>query len=115
MRVRKYRCDWCGDNKEGHPFVKHEDSFLCSSKCFESFIERIPIIKMGERKEVQSPCIGVCRISEDEDFLGEELCRGCLRTIEEIRRWPHMSDGEKIFNLSEIGERKRHKENLESK
>lgn len=36
--------------------------------------------------EIQSPCIGVCAMSETTS-----LCLGCYRTIEEIREWWGMS------------------------
>ena len=39
---------------------------------------------------VPSPCISVCRM----DAAGT-LCEGCLRTLEEIRRWSASSDFEK--------------------
>ena len=39
---------------------------------------------------VPSPCISVCRM----DAAGTR-CEGCLRTLEEIRRWSASSDFEK--------------------
>jgi uncharacterized protein len=37
-----------------------------------------------------SPCVNVCEMDER---LG--LCKGCLRTIEEIAAWSSMSDAQK--------------------
>jgi predicted Fe-S protein YdhL (DUF1289 family) len=37
-----------------------------------------------------SPCIGRC-----STVLGDEVCRGCLRSFEEITRWLVMSDEER--------------------
>jgi len=37
-----------------------------------------------------SPCIGHCTT-----VLGDEVCRSCLRTFEEITRWIEMSDDER--------------------
>jgi predicted Fe-S protein YdhL (DUF1289 family) len=37
-----------------------------------------------------SPCINVCEMDER---IG--LCKGCLRTIEEITAWSTMSDADK--------------------
>lgn len=37
-----------------------------------------------------SPCIGYCTT-----VLGDEVCRNCLRTFDEITRWVEMSDEEK--------------------
>ena len=34
--------------------------------------------------DVPSPCNGVCRIQK-------ELCRGCLRTVDEITQWSLMT------------------------
>jgi len=41
-------------------------------------------------KTATSPCIGHCTT-----VLGDEVCRSCLRTFEEITRWIEMSDGER--------------------
>ena len=38
-----------------------------------------------------SPCIGYCTT-----VLGDDVCRNCLRTFDEITRWVEMSDAEKI-------------------
>lgn len=40
----------------------------------------------SDQQEIQSPCIGVCTISE-----ASGLCMGCYRTSEEIREWWGMS------------------------
>ena len=39
---------------------------------------------------LESPCIGVCTIASDSG-----LCRGCLRTIDEIARWRAMDRAER--------------------
>lgn len=39
---------------------------------------------------VPSPCTNICEIDPASD-----LCRGCLRTLEEIASWGGMSDDEK--------------------
>lgn len=39
----------------------------------------------------ESPCIGHCTT-----VLGDEVCRSCLRTFEEIVRWPTINDTERI-------------------
>jgi predicted Fe-S protein YdhL (DUF1289 family) len=38
-----------------------------------------------------SPCIGHCTT-----VLGDEVCRSCLRTFEEVISWPTISDEERI-------------------
>jgi predicted Fe-S protein YdhL (DUF1289 family) len=38
-----------------------------------------------------SPCIGHCTT-----VLGDEVCRSCLRTFDEVNRWLEMDDAERI-------------------
>ncbi|MEI7456313.1 MAG: DUF1289 domain-containing protein [Nitrosomonadales bacterium] len=38
----------------------------------------------------QSPCVGYCTT-----VLGDDVCRSCLRTFDEITRWVEMSDEER--------------------
>jgi uncharacterized protein len=38
-----------------------------------------------------SPCIGHCTT-----VLGDDVCRSCLRTFEEVSRWLEMSEAERI-------------------
>jgi len=38
----------------------------------------------------ESPCIGHCTT-----VLGDDVCRSCLRTFEEITRWIEMNDDER--------------------
>jgi predicted Fe-S protein YdhL (DUF1289 family) len=37
-----------------------------------------------------APCIAICSTSQ-----GDEECKGCGRTFEEVQYWPEMSPGEK--------------------
>ncbi|WP_459717661.1 DUF1289 domain-containing protein [Sideroxyarcus sp. TK5] len=37
-----------------------------------------------------SPCIGHCTT-----VLGDDVCRSCLRTFEEVSRWLEMNDEER--------------------
>jgi len=48
-----------------------------------------------------SPCINVCAL----DARG--WCVGCLRTGEEIGRWPSMSGAEQWRLLAELAERRK--------
>jgi predicted Fe-S protein YdhL (DUF1289 family) len=43
-----------------------------------------------------SPCVKVCRISDDG------YCAGCMRTVDEIRDWMIMSDYEQRKLLFEL-------------
>lgn len=36
------------------------------------------------------PCIGHCSTA-----LGDDVCRGCRRTFEEVTRWPEMTEEER--------------------
>lgn len=36
------------------------------------------------------PCVGHCSTA-----LGDDVCRSCLRTFEEITRWPALSEDER--------------------
>ena len=38
-----------------------------------------------DRGAVASPCIAVCQLGDDG------ICEGCLRTADEIARWPAMT------------------------
>ena len=48
-----------------------------------------------------SPCIQVCRIDASSG-----VCQGCLRTLDEIARWPDSSAAEKREVLARISERR---------
>lgn len=45
---------------------------------------------------VPSPCRNVCRLND------ESVCEGCWRTIDEITRWPKMSNEEKQSILARL-------------
>lgn len=50
-------------------------------------------------ENVPSPCVSICRM----DAQGH--CEGCLRTLDEIRRWSTASDAEKRTVWSAIESR----------
>ena len=52
-------------------------------------------------EDVPSPCINVCRMSDDTGY-----CEGCLRTIAEIARWSAYSDHQKRAVLVRLPARK---------
>jgi predicted Fe-S protein YdhL (DUF1289 family) len=39
----------------------------------------------------ECPCIGHCTTA-----LGDDVCRSCKRTFEEVTRWPELSDTERM-------------------
>jgi hypothetical protein len=49
---------------------------------------------------VESPCIGVCRLTENE-----AVCAGCHRTLAEIAAWSRLTEMEKFHVLTEVRER----------
>ena len=49
---------------------------------------------------VASPCIAICQLGP------EDLCVGCLRSMDEIRDWPIMTAEEKRTVLANIETRK---------
>ncbi|MCC7229011.1 MAG: DUF1289 domain-containing protein [Fimbriimonadaceae bacterium] len=51
---------------------------------------------MRNVEDVPSPCRNICRLDD------EDVCEGCHRTIDEITRWPQMSDEEKRSILARI-------------
>lgn len=44
-----------------------------------------------------SPCIAICSTSQ-----GDDICKGCGRTFDEVTRWVGMSDTEKELIWSRI-------------
>ncbi|HCJ30349.1 MAG TPA: DUF1289 domain-containing protein [Pseudomonas sp.] len=55
----------------------------------------------AEDKPVASPCVSVCALDEDD------LCTGCQRSIDEIRRWSRMDNLERRQVLLRCHERAR--------
>jgi len=50
---------------------------------------------------VNSPCIKVCQM---DPVRG--VCIGCCRTLDEIARWSHMSDEERVAVMEKLAERR---------
>jgi len=48
---------------------------------------------------VASPCIGVCRMRDDD------VCEGCLRTLDEIAEWSIASDNRRRAILDALAAR----------
>ena len=61
---------------------------------------------MNEVVAISSPCIGVCKMQSASQ--GEDLCAGCLRTRDEIRRWrSEMSEDERLELMFILPEREK--------
>ncbi len=59
---------------------------------------------MNEVVAISSPCIGVCKMQSASQ--GEDLCAGCLRTRDEIRRWRgEMSEEQRLELMFILPER----------
>ena len=57
---------------------------------------------MSKKKIVNkiSPCIGVCKLDEKTN-----LCIGCLRSSDEIAKWPQLDNKEALQIMEEIKKR----------
>ena len=51
---------------------------------------------------IPSPCIAVCQLDPQSG-----LCRGCLRTTDEIGLWSTASDAERLEILARLKQRRR--------
>ena len=56
---------------------------------------------MSDKKHVRTPCVGICTATA----LGDEICRGCLRTFEQVRDWNTYSDLQKLEIINEVKQR----------
>ncbi|MBA4293360.1 DUF1289 domain-containing protein [bacterium] len=45
---------------------------------------------------VESPCVRVCRLDQDD------VCLGCHRTIQEIISWPNLSETQKARIIEKV-------------
>ena len=45
----------------------------------------------------ESPCISICRLDDDGHY-----CVGCLRTLDEIRRWSRLDEAGRRVILERI-------------
>ncbi|TDJ61745.1 MAG: DUF1289 domain-containing protein [Proteobacteria bacterium] len=50
---------------------------------------------------IESPCVDICQLRE-----GQDLCRGCYRTIDEIVRWSTMTPIERRRIMNDLSARK---------
>ena len=41
---------------------------------------------------VSSPCVGLCKM---QDYGAQQLCSGCMRTLDEIMLWRSMAEDER--------------------
>jgi len=56
---------------------------------------------MSDPKPLASPCVSVCALDE------HDICTGCQRSIDEIRRWSRMDNDERRQVLLRCHERAR--------
>ncbi|MGK9065466.1 DUF1289 domain-containing protein [Stutzerimonas chloritidismutans] len=54
-----------------------------------------------QEKPVSSPCVSICALDE------EDVCTGCQRSVDEIRRWRGMDNAERRAVLLRCHERAR--------
>lgn len=56
----------------------------------------------GAKEPWDTPCIGVCSTT-----TGDSVCRGCGRTIDEIKCWVALSETERVMVNTEAKRRVR--------
>lgn len=49
---------------------------------------------------MKTPCIGVCSVSQ-----GDDMCRGCGRTLDEIRDWGKYDDNRRDTLMAQLPQR----------
>ena len=54
---------------------------------------------MSDDNEFSTPCIGVCQ------YDNEDICRGCLRTLDEISNWALMTEEERKEIMKKLNQR----------
>lgn len=59
-----------------------------------------PEVLASELAPVPSPCVSLCKMNPDSG-----LCEGCLRTLDEIRKWSTADDDFKRGVLAQIRQR----------
>lgn len=57
--------------------------------------------KRYPEKPVDTPCVKICMIDENTD-----LCRGCLRTVDEITNWGKYTRDKRLMVYLEIEKRR---------
>ena len=57
---------------------------------------------MNDLYTVASPCTNVCQLNPRTGW-----CEGCARTMDEITRWPLVSDDERRAILARLPERRK--------
>jgi len=61
-----------------------------------------PVAPAASEPFVPSPCVSVCQMDARTG-----LCRGCLRTIDEIAAWSRYNEADKRAVWARIAERRR--------
>jgi predicted Fe-S protein YdhL (DUF1289 family) len=62
---------------------------------------------MSLRKKIESPCINLCEVDKTT-----ELCKGCLRNMDEITTFAFLDDDSKIKLNETLAKRRKHLLNL---
>lgn len=60
-------------------------------------------LDMTPEEYLRTPCINVCKTKLDKDEL---ICKGCYRTLEQIKQWFSYTDQEKEEQLKLIKQRR---------
>lgn len=98
MSDKEDRCLVCGENREAGASEKPEE-FACGKVEPPPEMARFLSSRELDRERlcqrclagrVPSPCVGVCRLDDERRH-----CQGCLRTLDEVRRWSKMGPQER--------------------
>lgn len=54
---------------------------------------------VGQLTYIPTPCVMICTLNEDD------ICIGCLRSLDEIGRWPDADTDERLEILDNTSER----------
>jgi predicted Fe-S protein YdhL (DUF1289 family) len=66
------------------------------------FRQPLPSRSAMDLPDIPSPCIAVCELDPVS-----RLCRGCLRSPQEIARWPYADNAEKLAIVEQLRARRR--------
>ncbi len=56
---------------------------------------------MNKNSPVQSPCIKICELDSQTN-----ICKGCLRTMNEISNWVFLTESEKLKIVEKLPKRR---------
>lgn len=100
------KCFMCGKGTTGNECYTVENpdrsvDIFCSEECVYKSVAPIPNVDFGHVPDIPSPCVKDCKM-----FNG--YCRGCQRTLKEIRMWRKFSFDQRAQVMFNIAKRKKY-------